>query len=157
LKAADTEETTVTGTDVVKTEDIAPETDTTTKTVEPDAEKATVSVSLDSQPLKQGFDSDVLVKAFTAAFSEEDSALRKMFVDIVEASAQATVVEQMATPGGPSLRRTETERNQARRTDLANEAARFKMLATVSEDPDLRKGYAAKALALETEVKALAA
>lgn len=134
---------------------VEPEPDTS-KTVEPDAEKAA------------GFDPDVLVKALTGALAEEDSPLRKMFVDIVEASAEATVetlgdlgkrlaqVEQMATPGGPSLRRTEADRNQARKSDLVMEAARFKTLATVAEDLDLRKGYATKAAQLEAEIKAIA-
>lgn len=156
-KTVDTKETTVTsnaGNVTIEPEATAPDAEVT-KTVEPDAEKAA------------GFDPDVLVKALTGALAEEDSPLRKMFVDIVEASAEATVetlgdlgkrlaqVEQMATPGGPTLRRTEADRNQARKADLVMEAARFKGLATAAEDLDLRKGYATKAAQLEAQVKAL--
>jgi hypothetical protein len=113
-------------------------------------------------------DQDSLVKAFTAALSEEDSPIRKMFVDIVEASTKSVAealstelgarlekVEQMATPGGPTLRRTEVERVNARKSDLGREVMRYKSMASAAEDPDLRKGYMQKALQVEAEFKAL--
>jgi hypothetical protein len=61
----------------------------------------------------------------------------------------------MATPGGPSLRRTEVERVNARKSDLTREVMRYKALANASEDPDLRKGYTQKALQIDAEMKAL--
>lgn len=109
-----------------------------------------------------------LMKALTGALAKEGSPLSKMIAGIVEASAETTAksldsfgerlvqVEAMATPGGPALRRTESERNQARKSDLALEARRFKMMATSTEDPDLRRGYATKAAQLEAEYKAIA-
>jgi hypothetical protein len=112
-------------------------------------------------------DSDTLIKAFKNALAEEGSELRKMFVDIVEASTETAAkslsdlgerlvkVEQMATPGGPSLRRTEVERVNARRSDLSREVLRYKTLASKAEDPDLRKGYMQKALQVDAELKAL--
>jgi hypothetical protein len=113
-------------------------------------------------------DQDSLVKAFTDALSEEDSPIRKMFVDIVEASTKSAAealslelgarlekVEQMATPGGPTLRRTEVERVNARKSDLSRESMRYKALSSATEDPDLRKGYAQKALQIDAEIKAL--
>jgi hypothetical protein len=112
-------------------------------------------------------DPDSLIKAFTGAFEKEDSPLRKMFVDIVEASTEITAkslselgerlvkVEQMATPGGPALRRTEAERVNARRSDLLEQSARYKVLASKAEDPDLRKGYTQKAVQIDAEIKAL--
>lgn len=112
-------------------------------------------------------DPDDLIKAFTGALEKEDSPLRKMFVDIVEASTETTAkslselgerlvkVEQMATPGGPALRRTEAERVNARRSDLLEQSARFKALASAAEDLDLRKGYTQKAVQIDAEIKAL--
>jgi len=148
-----------TGGDTAPTEAEAVEPDAA-KTVEPDAVKA-ADVSTDT---------DAIFKALTGDLEKDDSPLRKLFVTIAEASTKSAVealgetlgarlekVEQMATPGGPALRRTENERIQARKSDLAREAARFKALANVSEDPDLRKGYAVKAAQIEAEVKALVA
>ncbi|HEX4394180.1 MAG TPA: hypothetical protein VH084_21970, partial [Mycobacterium sp.] len=98
----------------------------------------------------------------------EKSDLRKMIVDITEASTKSAAkalgdelgarlekVEAMATPGGPSLRRTEVERVNARKSDLTREVMRYKALANASEDPDLRKGYTQKALQIDAEMKAL--
>jgi len=128
-----------------------------TKTAEPEAVKA-ADVSADPE---------ALVKALTAALEKADNPLRKLFVGIVEASTEATAkslgelgerlvkVESMATPGGPALRRTEVERVNARRSDLVMEAAKFKALAASSDDGNLRLGYAAKAVQLEAEIKAL--
>jgi hypothetical protein len=89
-------------------------------------------------------------------------------VDITEASTKSAVkalsdelgarlekVEQMATPGGPSLRRTEVERVNARKTDLGREVMRYKSMASAAEDPDLRKGYLQKALQIDAELKSL--
>ena len=112
-------------------------------------------------------DQDSLVKAFTDALGEEDSALRKMFVGIVEAATETTAkslsdlserlvkVEQMPTPGGPTLRRTEVERVNARKSDMGREVMRYKALSSAAEDPDLRKGYMQKALQIDAEIKAL--
>jgi hypothetical protein len=119
--------------------------------------------------LTKGSLRSALVKGIAAAAKSTKNPLNKTFVSIVEASTESTEksvsdlterlekVEQMATPGGPALRRTESERNNARSNDLANEAARFKRLAAVAEDPDLRRGYTAKAVELAAEVKALLA
>jgi hypothetical protein len=120
---------------------------------------------------------DLLEKTATAdSGDKEDSPLRELIksvavessTEIAEASAKSAAeavrddlgarlekVESMATPGGPALRRTEADRNQARRTDLVMESARFKALAASSDDPDLRKGYGAKAAQLEAQIKAL--
>jgi len=149
--------------------------DTPVDTVEADAAK---SADVDTEtPVKEldatkaagdAADPDVLMKAFTDALVDGESELRKMFVDITEASTKSAVkalgdelgarlekVEAMATPGGPALRRTEAERVSARRSDLLEQAMRFKALANSAEDQDLRKGYATKAARLEAEVKAL--
>lgn len=109
-----------------------------------------------------------LVKALTAALGDDDNPLRKMFVSIVEVSTKAAAqsvsslterlekVEQMATPGGPALRRTEADHKAARRSHLTEEAARWRSLEQAAEDPHLRAGYGLKAAQAETAVKALA-
>jgi hypothetical protein len=126
--------------------------------------------SLLVKAFSDAFDEDEspLMKALSGALAKEGSPLSKMIAGIVEASAKTTAksldsfserlvqVEAMATPGGPALRRTESERNTARKSDLAFEAARYKALATHTEDHDLRKGYAIKAAQLESEIKTLA-
>jgi hypothetical protein len=111
--------------------------------------------------------SDVLFKAFSAALEADDSPLLKSFQAIIEKSTAKTSaqlgelgerlgrVEQMATPGGPSLRRTEQERAVARQQDLASESAKYKALAINSDDQLLRQGYLAKAAMLDAEVKRL--
>ena len=135
-----------------------------TKTVEPDATKA-VSV----------FDEDAMFKSLEGDLNKADSPLHKLFkafveaqaTELVEASAKSAAevasdlatrlekVESMATPGGPSLRRTEVGRTNARRNDLVTEAARFKRLADNSDDQDLRLGYSVKAAQLEAEIRDL--
>lgn len=153
--------------------------DATTEEVVEDAEKtADADTETSTEELTKAVgaavDTDTLVKMF----KDEESELHKMFVDIVEAAAESKVkalsdelsvfkalndelgarlerVEQMATPGGPSLRRTEVERVNARKSDLSNEVLRYKAMANAAEDPDLRKGYMQKALQLDAEVKAL--
>lgn len=126
------------------------------KTVDPETTKAAVED-----------DGESLVKALEAALSKADSPLRKSFETIVNAANESTVksvsalaerleaVERMATPGGPAQRRTEVERNQARRNDLIAEVVRFKSLAANSDDQMLRKGYAQKASQLEAEIRSL--
>ena len=130
--------------------------------VEPDASEPDTTKATDVAP-----DPDALVKALTNALEKADSPLRKQFTSIVEASTEATAksvtelterlakVEQMAVPGGPALRRTEADRNLARKNDLLSEAARYKTLAMQAGDPDLHKGYSQKARELEMQVKAL--
>lgn len=126
------------------------------KTTEPEAEKAATE------------DPETLVKALTCALEKTDNPLRQLFLEIAEAASAKSVaeaftdvgarlekVEAMATPGGPALRRTEIERTEARKNDLATEAARFTALAGNTEDHVLRKGYAAKAAQLAAEIKAL--
>jgi hypothetical protein len=115
----------------------------------------------------EGESSDVLFKAFSAALEADDSPLLKSFQAIIEKSTAKTSaqlgelgerlgrVEQMATPGGPSLRRTEQERAVARQQDLASESAKYKALAINSDDQLLRQGYLAKAAMLDAEVKRL--
>lgn len=110
---------------------------------------------------------DVLYKAFSAYMEKDDNPLLKSFEAIIEKSMAATAtqlgelgerlgrVEEMATPGGPALKRTEGERVEARKQDISNEVRRFKALASNTEDHTLRKGYAAKAAVLEAELKAL--
>lgn len=137
-------------------------------TEEPDLTKA-VGAVVTSDFLSKALEEnpDILVKAFKDALDNEKSDLRKMLVDIVEASTETAAkslsdlgerlvkVEQMATPGGPNLRRTEVERVNARRSDLSREVLRYKTLASKAEDPDLRKGYMQKALQVDAELKAL--
>jgi hypothetical protein len=148
----------------------------TTKTVEPDEADATKTVEPDAAKAVGAFDEAVLLKALTGLLEKDaDSPLQELFksiavkatTELVEASTKSAAeahaevcarlekVEGMATPGGPALRRTEADRNQARRTDLVMEAARFKALASSSDDPDLRKGYGAKAAQIEAQIKAL--
>jgi hypothetical protein len=110
---------------------------------------------------------ETLIKAFTSSLEKADNPLRKMLAEIVEASAKTTAkslselgerlvkVEGMAIPGGPTLRRTEVERVQSRKQDLEREALRYKALSNSAVDNDLRRGYAAKAAQMETEIKAL--
>lgn len=158
-KATDTEITTE---PVEKTTEAEATTEPVEKT--PDTETTKAATVEDTES-----DGDDLVKALSAALEKADSPLRKSFEAIVEASTETTAkslselgerlvkVEQMAVPGGPALRRTENERNNARKSDLAATATRFKALASHAEDPDLRRGYAAKAAQIEAEIKALVA
>jgi hypothetical protein len=151
------------------------------KSVEPEMEKTTVddangveeTGAADPEATKAAVveepeDGSALVKALTAALEKADDPLRKLFVGIVEASTETTAksltdlgerlvkVEAMATPGGPALRRTEIEHAKSRKDDLIREVARFKALAAAnSDDHNLRKGYHAKAMQLETQIKAL--
>jgi hypothetical protein len=135
------------------------EADDETPIEEPDVAKAVGATPVDA---------DTLIKAFKDALVDEKSELRKMFVDIVEASTKSTAkalsdelgarlekVEQMATPGGPPLRRTEVERVNARKNDLVREVTRYKAMASAAEDQDLRKGYMQKALQIDAELKSL--
>jgi hypothetical protein len=138
------------------------EVDTQTPTEEPAVEKAAV-------------DSDILVKAL----QDEESELHKMFVGIVEAKTEAQVkalneelsatkalnatlsarldtVEQMATPGGPNLRRTEVENKSARKSELERDLAYYTKLAVAAdEDKDLVKAYSQRVRTLSAEIKAL--
>jgi hypothetical protein len=122
----------------------------------------------EDSPLRKVFHDDLLVKSIKDDLDNKESDLRNMIVDITEASTKSTAkalgdelgarlekVEAMATPGGPSLRRTEVERVNARKSDLSREVMRYKALANASEDPDLRKGYTQKALQVDAELKAL--
>jgi hypothetical protein len=105
--------------------------------------------------------------AIFKAFSDENHPFFKHFSAIVEKSTAQTAaqlgelgerlgrVEEMAKPGGPSLKRTEVERDQARKLDLTAEVVRYKALASNAEDRTLRKGYEMKAAALEAEIKTL--
>jgi hypothetical protein len=116
------------------------------KTADPEATKA-ATVEDD------GPDSDTLVKAWTVMFEKADNPLRKMLEGIesstksaVEAlsdlSARVEKVESMPLPGGPALRRTETEKKTAEKADLLREADRWRIKSESVTDPDLRKGYA---------------
>ncbi|HEX4395173.1 MAG TPA: hypothetical protein VH084_27115, partial [Mycobacterium sp.] len=86
--------------------------------VEPDLTKA-VGAVVTSDFLSKALEEhpDILIKAFKDALDNEKSDLRKMIVDITEASTKSAAkalgdelgarlekVEAMATPGGPSLR-----------------------------------------------------
>jgi hypothetical protein len=126
------------------------------------------ALSDEDSPLHKTFRDSFLVKAMSNKSLYEEEDVRKMHVDITEASTKSAVkalsdslgarlekVEQMATPGGPSLRRTEVERVNARKSDLEREVMRYKTLASAAEDPDLRKGYTQKALQVDAELKAL--
>jgi hypothetical protein len=148
----------------VEPEAVEPEVDAT-KTVEPEAVKAAV------------FDEDAMLKALSGDLEKADSPLHKLFKSFVDAQATVLVeastksaaeahaevcarlekVESMATPGGPSLRRTEVERTNARRDDLVRQAAHFKALAAGTHDQTLVKGYSATAAQIEAEIKGLAA
>lgn len=135
------------------------EVDKTLKAVEPETTKA---ATVESDP-------EALVKALTAALEKADNPLRKSFTAMIEAATEDTAksvtalterlskVEAMATPGGPALRRSDSERKEAAKADLLAEAARYKALANSAEDRDLRSGYAKKAATLEAQIKALAA
>ena len=147
----------IAATETTESEAVEPE---ATKTVEPAVEKAT-------DVTEETPDAEALVKALTSALEKADNPLRKSFEAIVEASTATTVkqlgelgerlgrVEGMAIPGGPALRRTEIERVESRKQDLEREVARYKALASNSEDATLRKGWSAKAAQFEAEIKAL--
>lgn len=106
-----------------------------------------------------------LVKTLTGALKDEDSELRELFKTLLggtetakaltDIGARLAQVEQMATPGGPVLRRTEGEVRKSRNTDLLLEADRYKRLSDAAEDADLRRGYLSKAAALTAQAKAL--
>jgi hypothetical protein len=128
--------------------------DEATKTVEPEAAKATV------------FDEDSLLKALMGDLEKADSPLRKLFkaiatdtaTELVEASTETTAkslgelgerlvkVESMATPGGPALRRTDAEVKRSRQQDLELMALAEESKALAPNlDRDVRDGYLAKA------------
>lgn len=106
-----------------------------------------------------------LVKTLTGALKDEDSELRELFKTLLggaetakaltDIGARLAQVEQMATPGGPVLRRTEGEVRKSRNSDLLIEADRYKRLSDAAEDADLRRGYLSKAAALTAQAKAL--
>lgn len=106
-----------------------------------------------------------LVKALTGVLKDEDSELRELFKSLLggaetakaltDIGARLAQVEQMATPGGPALRRTEGEVRKSRNADLLIEADRYKRLSDAAEDADLRRGYLSKAAALTAQAKTL--
>jgi hypothetical protein len=108
---------------------------------------------------------EIVLKTVATATGEDDSEIRKIFTAIAEEStakaagalsARLDVMERMATPNGPVLRRTEQERDAARRNDLEAEVDRLESLAkAANHDPDLRKGYALTAARLKAELKTL--
>lgn len=142
-----------------------------TKSVEAGTETSTEEPAVE----KAAVDSDILVKAL----QDEESDLYKTFVGIVEAktevqvkalneelsaskalnaalSARLDTVEQMATPGGPNLRRTEVEQKGARKSELELQRDAFNKMANASfEDVNLRKGYTQMAMQLDAQIKAL--
>lgn len=77
---------------------------------------------------------------------------QKSFSDLTE---RVDRVEQMATPGGPQLRRTEVERVQSRKSDLEREVMRYKALARNEDDHMLREGWLQKAALHQAELKSL--
>jgi hypothetical protein len=107
-----------------------------------------------------------LVKALTGALKDEKSELREMFKSLFDTTstvealttigARLDKVEQMATPGGPALRRTDAEVKKSRSTDLEIQAEHFRRQAEAAEDVDLRRGYLSKATSLANEARALA-
>jgi len=133
--------------------------ETAPKTVEPEAAKAT-DVSTDP---------DALVKALTGVLEKADNPLRKMFTEIVEAATETTAksvsdlmerlvkVESMATPGGPALRRTDTEVKKSRQNDLLLQAEIEKRKADAADDYDLKLGYERMEKSLRAQARALAA
>lgn len=151
--------------------------DEVTEEVAPVVEKSDDSETPAEEPdiAKAAVDTDILVKMC----QDEESALYKTFVGIVEAktesqvkalneelsatkalnealSARLDTVEQMATPGGPALRRTDVENKSARKSELERESRHFKSLANaVGEDADLVKGYSQRARVLDAEIKSL--
>lgn len=148
---------------VEKTEDSG-DVEKTDEPVENDVEKTSTP---DTSKAAVEDDGESLVKALSAALEKADSPLRKSFEAIVDAATKSTAqsvsdlterlekFEAMATSGGPAMRRTEVERDQARRNDLTNEVVRYKSLAINSDDPTLRKGYAQKAAQLEAQIRAI--
>lgn len=149
----------------------------TEKTEDAEVEKADEPEITKAAAVEEAIPSeDALNKAIAAALEKalsedelekSDNPIRKTVTAIVEAATKSAAeavtdvtarlekVEQMATPGGPALRRTEVERTQARKTDLELEIARNKALAKAADDPILRKGYTMKAAQLEAEIRAL--
>lgn len=129
------------------------------KTAEPETTKAAVEAV---EP-----DADALVKAVSAAleniFSADelekaDNPIRKTFGAIASAAAESAAksvsdtlserleaVEQMATPGGPALRRTDVQTKAVQRTDLEQQAKYWRDMSRNTTDPDLRKGWATRA------------
>lgn len=148
---------------VEKTEDSG-DVEKTDEPVENDVEKTSTP---DTSKAAVEDDGESLVKALSAALEKADSPLRKSFEAIVDAATKSTAqsvsdlterlekFEAMATSGGPAMRRTEVEHDQARRNDLTNEVVRYKSLAINSDDPTLRKGYAQKAAQLEAQIRAI--
>lgn len=132
----------------------------------PDSETAPPE-SANSTKVDEESGQNAIFKAFSEYIDDDDNPLFKHFEAIIEKSTAATAaqlgelgerlkqVEAMATPGGPNLRRTEIERDAARKQDLSTEVARYKALAANAEDRTLRKGYEMKAAALEAEAKTL--
>jgi hypothetical protein len=111
---------------------------------------------------------ELLEKAAADTSENDQPFLNKYISEVVEAETESTKksvsvlteevekVKSMATPGGPALRQTEIERTNSRVNDLVREVARYKSLASHSDDHDLRKGYATKAAQIEAEIKTLA-
>ena len=140
------------------------EADDVTKTSEPDLAKefdVTPYMALIVETL-QDKDSELYGK-FTGLIEAETKSIRADLTkrleghdeDLHDVKARLEKVEQMATPGGPALRRTEVERVNARKSDLIRQSAHFKALAAATEDEVLRKGYALQAHQFDAEIKAL--
>jgi hypothetical protein len=121
-----------------------------------------------------------LSKALTGALEDEESDLRKTLSAIheesiekalgdftakaqelvtksfEEISARLALVEKMATPGGPALRRTEQEVKTSRRQDLLGLAEIEERKAnTPGLDTTLRLGYQEKAARLRADANSL--
>lgn len=141
------------------TEADSTEAPSTEKTVEPDTKDLDIS------------------KALTGAFEDEESELHKALGSRIENAiekalsaytgeisktfeenfgARLTMVEKMATPGGPALRRTEAEVKSSRKQDLLALAdVELRKADTPGLDRTFRIGYEEKAARLRAEANSL--
>lgn len=116
-------------------------------------------------------------KALTGAIEDEESDLNKALGSRIEDAiekalnaykeevsktfednfgARLAMVEKMATPGGPALRRTEQEGKTSRRQDLLGLAEiEERKASTPGLDPTFRMGYQEKAARLRADANSL--
>ena len=93
-----------------------------------------------------GLDESIITKAELSKATEEIALLK----------AALDEVREMATPGGPVLRATNSQVAKAADAErLQADASRFRRLADEVFDPSMKAGYLQKALALETDAAAI--
>lgn len=134
--------------------------DWTSKTIESEGEpaldisKALVGAFEDEESdLYKAFGSrieDAIAKALSAHAEKTSKAFEETF------GARLATVEKMATPGGPALRRTESEVKTSRRQDLLGLAEiEERKASTPGLDSTFRMGYQEKAARLRADANSL--